>query len=60
MTTNAFTVDQRRLLALCAIQVGNVSVDWNLIARQAQHPDGLDRHVGRQLRRGQPGSESVA
>lgn len=34
--------DQRRLLALCAIRVDQESVDWNLIAREAQFPEGLD------------------
>lgn len=33
---------QRRLLALCAIRIGQQSVDWSLIAREAQFPDGLD------------------
>jgi|SRR5579863_9417911 len=34
--------DQRRLLELCAIRVDQLSVDWSLIARQAQDPVGLD------------------
>ncbi|MGH3402487.1 MAG: DNA-processing protein DprA [Streptosporangiaceae bacterium] len=33
---------QRRLLELCAIRVDQHSVDWSLIARQAQYPGGLD------------------
>jgi DNA processing protein len=33
---------QRRLLELCAIRVGRESVDWSLIARQAQNSGGLD------------------
>lgn len=33
---------QRRLLELCAIRVDRESVDWSLIARQAQLADGLD------------------
>jgi len=33
---------QRRLLELCAIRVDRESVDWSLIARQAQFADGLD------------------
>lgn len=33
---------QRRLLALCAIRVDGESVDWSLIARQAQFDEGLD------------------
>jgi len=36
------TESQRRLLALCAIRIDGESVDWNLIARQAQFSDGLD------------------
>jgi DNA processing protein len=36
------TESQRRLLALCAIRVDGDSVDWSLIARQAQFSDGLD------------------
>jgi DNA processing protein len=36
------TDSQRRLLELCAIRVDRESVDWNLIARQAQFEDGLD------------------
>jgi DNA processing protein len=36
------TDQQRRLLELCAIQVGKQSVDWSLIARLAQRPGGLD------------------
>lgn len=33
---------QRELLELCAIRVDQQSVDWSLIARQAQYPSGLD------------------
>ncbi len=36
------TERQRRLLALCAIRVDGASVDWSLIARQAQFEEGLD------------------
>src|SRR6266487_1671816 len=36
------TDQQRRLLELCAIRVDRESVDWSLIARQAQFADGLD------------------
>jgi len=32
-----------RLLALCALRVGGVSIDWSLLAREAQEPSGLDR-----------------
>jgi len=33
--------DQRRLLVLCAVRAGKASIDWSLIARQAQ-TEGLD------------------
>jgi DNA processing protein len=33
---------QCRLLGLCAIRVDRQSVDWSLMARQAQYPSGLD------------------
>jgi DNA processing protein len=36
------TEQQRRLLELCAIRVDGESVDWSLIARLAQEPNGLD------------------
>lgn len=36
------TEGQHRLLTLCAIRVERESVDWSLIARQAQFDDGLD------------------
>jgi DNA processing protein len=36
------TEGQRRLLALCAIRIDGQSIDWGLIARQAQFDDGLD------------------
>lgn len=36
------TVGQYRLLQLCAIRIEQQSVDWNVIARQAQDPAGLD------------------
>ena len=36
------TERQRRLLELCAIRIDRESVDWSLIARQAQDPSGLD------------------
>jgi len=35
--------DSRRLLALCALRVGGVGIDWGLLAREAQEPSGLDR-----------------
>jgi DNA processing protein len=36
------TEAQRRLLELCAVRVDRESVDWSLIARQAQLADGLE------------------
>lgn len=36
------TDGQRKLLGLCAIRVDRESVDWSLIARQAQLDEGLD------------------
>ena len=42
MTTTTITDGQRRLLALCAIRIDHESVDWNLIAREAQFSGGLD------------------
>jgi len=33
---------QRRLLALCAIRTEQGSVDWSLVAREAQFPGGVD------------------
>jgi len=41
MTTSIMD-GRRRLLALCAIRIDHESVDWHLIARQAQFPGGLD------------------
>jgi DNA processing protein len=38
----ATTEEQRRLLALCAIRVDRQSVDWSLIAREAQVAGGLE------------------
>jgi len=49
------TDQQRKLLELCAIRVDGVSVDWSLIARQAQDPGGLD-----DLFRGIIGEKSAA
>ena len=36
------TEQHRRLLELCAIRIDRTSVNWSLIARQAQDPGGLD------------------
>lgn len=47
---STITEDQRRLLALCAIRIGDQSVDWSLIAREAQVPGGLDALWEGQLR----------
>lgn len=44
MTTTA-TLDQRMLLALCGIK----GLNWNLIAREAQRPDGLKRLLAGEL-----------
>ncbi len=38
----AVSEEQRRLLALCAIRSEHESVDWSLIAREAQDEGGLD------------------
>ena len=35
--------DRRRLLALCALRVDGRSIDWSLLAREAQLWQGLDR-----------------
>jgi DNA processing protein len=37
------TEKQYRLLQLCAVRIDRESVDWNVIARQAQDPGGLDQ-----------------
>lgn len=34
--------DQRRLMALCAVRAERQSIDWSLLARQAQRDTGLD------------------
>src|SRR5689334_20318947 len=44
------TTDQYNLLTLCALRVGDTSVDWNLLARNAQSPDGLADLLNGQLR----------
>lgn len=36
------TEEQYQLLQLCAIRIERESIDWNVIARQAQDPAGLD------------------
>ncbi|MDQ6617423.1 MAG: hypothetical protein M3083_22415 [Actinomycetota bacterium] len=37
------SVDQRRLLALCAIRVADASPDWSVLAREAPREKGIDR-----------------
>jgi DNA processing protein len=48
------TTDQYNLLALCAVRVDSASIDWSLIARNAQSPEGLaallDGHLSEQSR----------
>jgi DNA processing protein len=41
---------QHDLLSLCALRVGDASVDWSLIARNAQTPDGLAALLDGRLR----------
>jgi DNA processing protein len=43
------TEEQRRLLALCAIRVDGKSLDWSLIAREAQFQEGLDTLWGGEI-----------
>lgn len=43
------TAGQHDLLALCALRVGDSSVDWSLIARNAQTPDALAALLAGQL-----------
>jgi DNA recombination-mediator protein A len=38
------TEKQHRLLQLCEIRLDRESVDWSVIARQAQDPTGRDDH----------------
>ncbi|MCQ8836460.1 DNA-processing protein DprA [Streptomyces malaysiensis] len=35
------TADQYDLLTLCALRIGGATLDWSLLARGAQSPDGL-------------------
>lgn len=37
------SVDQRRLLVLCAIRVADASPDWSVLAREAPREKGIDR-----------------
>jgi DNA processing protein len=55
------TEKQRRLLCLCAIRVERTSIDWSLIARQAQFEEGLDAlWDGRILERSAAAEKSAA
>ena len=40
------TLQQQELLTICALRVGNKSVDWNLIARTCQSPEALQVVLG--------------
>ncbi|MER7929715.1 hypothetical protein ABTY96_42410 [Streptomyces sp. NPDC096057] len=47
------TADQQDLLTLCALRASDAALDWSLLARGAQSPDGLaapfrvqDLHLG--------------
>ncbi|MFE0631135.1 DNA-processing protein DprA [Streptomyces sp. NPDC058864] len=44
------TTDQYDLLTLCALRVGEASVDWSLLARNAQAPDDIAALFGGQVR----------
>ncbi|MFI1394583.1 DNA-processing protein DprA [Streptomyces sp. NPDC020681] len=44
------TIDQHDLLTLCALRVDDASLDWSLLARGAQSPDGLAALLDGQLR----------
>lgn len=44
------TADQHNLLTLCALRVGDSHLDWSLLARNAQSPEGLAALLDGQLR----------
>ncbi|MEV7003901.1 DNA-processing protein DprA [Streptomyces sp. NPDC093982] len=44
------TPDQHDLLTLCALRAGEATLDWSLLARSAQSPEGLAALVEGQLR----------
>lgn len=44
------SADQHRLLSLCALRVGDATLDWSLLARSAQSPEGLAALLDGQLR----------
>src|SRR5512146_412684 len=54
------TERQRRLLGLCAIRVDGDSVDWSLIARQAQFDEGLDALWAGQVTEASPSARKSA
>ncbi|MEU2762948.1 DNA-processing protein DprA [Streptomyces sp. NPDC007094] len=43
------TADQRDLLTLCALRTGDATLDWSLLARGAQSPEGLAALMDGQL-----------
>ncbi|MEU5958271.1 DNA-processing protein DprA [Streptomyces sp. NPDC047525] len=43
------TADQHDLLTLCALRAGDATLDWSLIARAAQSPEGLAALMDGQL-----------
>ncbi|MBZ6103171.1 DNA-processing protein DprA [Streptomyces olivaceus] len=44
------SADQHRLLSLCALRIGDATLDWSLLARSAQSPEGLAALLDGQLR----------
>nr|WTB12082.1 DNA-protecting protein DprA [Streptomyces antimycoticus] len=44
------TAEQHDLLTLCALRIGDATLDWSLLARSAQSPDGLAVLLDGQLR----------
>ncbi|GGJ56575.1 DNA-processing protein DprA [Streptomyces brasiliensis] len=44
------TADQHDLLTLCALRIGSSTLDWSLLARSAQSPEGLAVLMDGQLR----------
>jgi DNA processing protein len=44
------TADQHDLLTLCALRTGDTTLDWSLLARSAQSPEGLAALMDGQLR----------
>ena len=60
MSTMLVSDRKRALLALCAIRDDGVSVDWSLIARQAQRDRGLDALLAGQIDERSPVAEAAA